>query len=51
MAEEKKYTLQERVTVTGTGRDVKNFPKGETREVHPRLANRLVKAGVVTKGK
>lgn len=51
MAEEKKYTLQERVTVTGTGRDGKNFPKGESREVHPRLAERLVKSGIVVKGK
>lgn len=48
---EKKYTLQERITVTGTGKDERNFPKGESREVHPRLAEKLVKSGIVIKGK
>ena len=44
MATEKKYTLQDRIAVTGTGK-VSGFPAGETRKVHPRLANVLIKAG------
>lgn len=46
---EKKYSLQERVAVKGTGKDEKNFPKGVTRKIHPRVADKLVKSGVVTK--
>lgn len=46
---EKTYSLQERVAVTGTGKDEKNFPKGATRKIHPRVADKLVKSGVVAK--
>lgn len=46
---EKKYSLQERIAVKGTGKDAKNFPKDESRKVHPRVAEKLVKSGVVVK--
>lgn len=51
MANEKKYTLSERIPVVGTGKDAKNFPKGEARDVHPRVAEKLLKRGVVEKKK
>jgi hypothetical protein len=47
---EKKIKLNERVEVIGTG-TAKNFAKGESYNVHPELATKLIKTGKVSKKK